>query len=124
MSVALLKLTKSSGVGYFAAIAMLNSQVMVQHLVINDTHDHILRHIALIQRWMDADCLGRFRVTGKLNRILVPDPSVGSPGDKTINLVCEVFMIDLVKQSIEIEEASLRAHYGLPGLTRRFLYLM
>ena len=124
MSVALLKLTKSSGVGYFAAIAMLNSQVMVQHLVVNDTHDDILWHIALIQRWMDADCLGRFRVTGKLNRILVPDTSVGSPGDKAINLVCEVFMIDLVKQNIEIEETSLGAHYGLPGLTRRFLYLV
>ena len=107
MSVALLKLTKSSCVGYFAAIAILDSQVMVEHLVVNDTHDDILRHIAFIQRRMDADCIGSFRVTGKLNRILVPDPPVGSPGDRAVNLVCEVFMIDLVKQSIKIEKKSL-----------------
>ncbi len=73
---------------------------------------------------MDADCLGSVRVAGKLDGVLVPDPPVGSPGDRAVNLVCEVFMIDLVKQSIEIEEASLRAHYRLPGLARRSLYLM
>ena len=124
MSVALLKLTEPSGVGYFATIAMLDSQVMVQHLVINDAHNDILGHVALIQRRMNANYLGSVRVAGKLNRILVPDPPVGSPGDKTVNLVCEVFMIDLIKQSIEIEETSLGAHYGLPRVTRRFLYLV
>ena len=92
--------------------------------MVNDTHDDILWHVALIQRRMDADRFGSVRVAGKLNGILVPDPPVGSPCDRTVNLVCEVFMIDLVKQSIEIEEASLGAHYGLPGLTRRFLYLV
>ena len=107
MSVALLELTESSGVGYFAAIAMLNSQVMVEHLVVNDTHDDILGHVSLIQRRMDSNCLGSVRVAGKLNGILVPDPPVGSPGDGAGNLVCEVFTIDLVKQSIEIEEAPL-----------------
>ena len=92
---------------YFAAIAMLNSQLMVEHLVVNDPHDDILWHVAFIQRRVDADRLGSLRVTGKLNGILVPDPPVGSPGDRAVNLVCEVFMIDLVKQSIEIEKASL-----------------
>ena len=103
---------------------MLNSQVMVEHLVINDTHDDILGHVALIQRRMDTDCFGSVRVAGKLNRILVPNPPVGSPGDRAVNLVREVFTIDLVKQSIEIEEAPPGAHYSLPGLTRRLLYLM
>ena len=92
--------------------------------MVNDTHDDILWHVALIQRRMDADCFGSVRVTGKLNRVLVPDPPVGSPGDRAVNLVCEVFTIDLVKQSIEIEEASLRAYYSLPGFARRSLYLM
>ena len=124
MSVALLKLSKSFGVGYFAAIALLDSQMMVQHLVINDAHDDIRGHVALIQRRMDANCLGSVRVAGKLNRILIPYPPVGSPGDTTINLVSEVFTIDLLKQSIEIEEASFGAHYDLPGLTRRFLYFI
>ena len=124
MPITLLKLAEPSGVGYFTAIAMLYSQVMVEHLVVNDAHDDIPGHVALIQRGMDANYLGSVRVTGKLNRILVPDPPVGSPGDRTINLVCEVFAIDLVKQSIEIEEASLGAHFGLLGPTRRFLYLM
>ena len=80
--------------GYFAAIAMLNSQVMVEHLVINDTSDDILGHVALIQRRMDSNCLGSVRVAGKLNGILVLDPPVGSPGDRAVNLVCEVFTID------------------------------
>ena len=124
MSVALLKLTKSFGVGYFAAIAMLDSQMMVQHLVINDAHDDILGYVILIQRWMDADRLCCFRRAGKLNRILIPYPPVGSPGDETINLVSKVFTIDLLKQSIEIEEASFGAHYDLSGLTRRFLYFI
>ena len=97
MEVALLKLTEPFGVGYFAAIAMLNSQVMVEHLVVNDTHDDILGHVPLIQRRMDANCLGSVRVAGKLNRILVPDPPVGSPGDRAVNLVREVFTIELVK---------------------------
>ncbi len=92
--------------------------------MVNDTHDHILWYVALIQGRMDANCLGSVRIAGKLDGILVPDPPVGSPGDRAVNLVCEVFTIDLVKQSIEIEEASLRAHYSLPGLTRRLLYLM
>ena len=92
--------------------------------MVNDTHDHILWHVALIQRRMDADCFCSVRVAGKLNRILVPDPPVGSPSDRAVNLVREVFTIDLVKQIIEIEEASLGAHNSLPGLTRRLLYLM
>ena len=92
--------------------------------MVNDTHDDILWHVALIQGRMDANCLASVRIAGKLNGILVPDPPVGSPGDRAVNLVCKVFTIDLVKQSIEIEEASLRAHYSLPGLTRRLLYLM
>jgi hypothetical protein len=97
MEVALLKLTEPFGVGYFAAIAMLNSQVMVEHLVVNDTHDDILGHVPLIQRRMDANCLGSVRVAGKLNRILILDPPVGSPGDRAVNLVREVFTIELVK---------------------------
>ena len=107
MPISFFKLTEPSGVGYFAAITILNSQVMVQHLVINDAHDDILGHVTLVQRRMDANCLGSVRVAGKLNGILVLDFPVGAPGDRTINLVCEVFMIDLVKQSIEIEKASL-----------------
>jgi len=59
---------------------------------------------------MDADCLGAVRVAGKLDGILLPDPPVGSPGDRAVKLVFEVFRIDLVKQSIEIEEAPLGAH--------------
>ncbi len=124
MPITLFKLAEPSGVGYFTAIAMLYSEVMVEHLVVNDAHDDIPGHVALIQRGMDANCLGSVRVAGKLNRVLVPDPPVGSPGDGTINLVCEVFAIDLVKQNIEIEEASLGAHFGLQGLTRRWLYFM
>lgn len=92
--------------------------------MVNNTHDHILWHVALIQCRTYANCLGSIRVAGKLDGILVPDPPVGSPGDRAVNLVFEVFRIDLVKQSIEIEEATLRAHYSLPGLTRRLLYLM
>jgi hypothetical protein len=92
--------------------------------MVNDTHDHILWYVALIQGRMDANCLASVRIAGKLNGILVPDPPVGSPGDRAVNLVCEVFTIDLAKQSIEIEEASLGAHYRLPGFTRRSLYLM
>ena len=124
ISISFFKLTEPFGVGHFAAIAMLNSQVMVEHLVINDTHDDILWHVALIQRRMDSNCLGSVRVAGKLNGILVPDPPVGPPGDRAVNLVPEIFMIDLVKQSIEIEKAPPGAHYSLPGLARRFLYLM
>jgi len=92
--------------------------------MVNDTHDHILWYVALIQRRMDANCLGSVRIAGKLDGILVSDPPVGSPGDRAVNLVSEVFTIYLVKQSIEIEEASLRAHYSLPGLARRLFYLM
>jgi hypothetical protein len=124
MAIPCFQLAEPSGVGHFAAIAMFNSQVMVKHLVVNDTHDHILWHVALIQGRMDADCFGSVRVAGKLNGILLPDPPVGSPGDRAVNLVFEVFRIDLVKQIIEIEEAPLRTHYSLPGLTRRSLYLI
>ena len=67
MQVALLKLTEPFSVGYFTAIAMLYSQVMVEHLVVNDAHDDIPGHVALIQRGMDANCLGSVRVTGKLD---------------------------------------------------------
>ena len=92
--------------------------------MVNDTLDDILWHVALIQRRMDADCFGSVRVTGKLNGILVPDLPVGSPGDRAVNLVREVFTIDLVKQTVEIEKASLGAHYSLLGLARRLLYFM
>jgi hypothetical protein len=97
MVVALLKLSEFSGVGNLAAIALLNAQVMVEHLVVNDTHDDILWHVALIQRGMDPNCLCSFRVAGKFNGILIPDSPVCSPSDRAINLVCEVFTIDLVK---------------------------
>lgn len=97
MMVALLKLSESSGVGYLAAIVMLDAQVMVEHLVVNDAHDDILWHIALIQRRMDANCLGSLRVAGKFNGVLLPDSPVGSPGDEAVNLACEVFTIDLVE---------------------------
>ena len=92
--------------------------------MVNDTHDDIFWHVTLIQRGMDADCFGAVRVAGKLNRILVPDPPVGSPSDRAVNLVREVFTIDLVKQIIEIEEAPLGAHNSLPGFTRRLLNFM
>ena len=75
--------------------------------MVNNTHDDILGHVALIKRRVNANCIGSVRVAGKLNGILVPDPPLGSPGDKTNNLVCEVIAIDLVKKSIEIKEASL-----------------
>lgn len=87
MVVALLKLSESSSVGYLAAIALLNAQVMVEHLVVNDTQDDILRYVALIQRRMDPNCLCSFRVAGKFNGILIPDSPVSSPGDRAVNLV-------------------------------------
>jgi hypothetical protein len=97
MVVALFKLSESSGVGYLAAIALLNAQVMVEHLMVNDTQDDILWHVALIQRRMDPNCFCSFRVAGKFNGILIPDSPVSSPTDRAINQVCEVFTIDLVK---------------------------
>jgi hypothetical protein len=53
---------------------------MVQHFVVYDALDDVVRHVTFIQSGVNADSFSYVRIAGELDGVLMPDPSVGAPG--------------------------------------------
>ena len=106
MSISGLKLTKSFGVRDLPTISSLYSNMMVQHFVVYDAFNDVLRHVPPIQNGVDTDDSFYVRIAAELNCVLLPDTPVGAPGNCTGNLAIKILTVHLIKKSIEIEKAT------------------
>jgi hypothetical protein len=89
--------TESLRVGYAATNARLHPKVVVEHLMVDNALNYILRHKTSVQSGMDPNgtrCLG---ICPEPDRALLPHPPVGAPGNGTVNLAVKVFTVDPLK---------------------------
>jgi hypothetical protein len=115
MAIAGFKLAKGLGVGYLATIANLHPEVMMQHFVVYDALYNVQRHVTPIQNGIDTDSSGSVRIAAEFDGILISYPPVGSPRDKAVNHILEVFTVDFLKERFEIEEVSPLTQYCALG---------
>lgn len=60
---------------------------MVQHFVVYDTLDDVVRHVTFIQSGVNADSFRYVGIAGELDGVLIADPSVGTPGYLAVYVV-------------------------------------
>ena len=92
----------------------------MKHFMINDAANSIFGDIVPVQHRINADNFGSVGIACEFYGILSSNEPSRSPGYLAVHFVCKVFLINLIKNFLEIEVESIMTKNSSPRFGRGF----